>query len=257
MSGGIYSKFKWSKDKEDQLIELYPIKTLGELSKILNISKYLIRRKSKELKLKTNMNLTIQQKIKEIEALKLQTTNIRELRRLENIKLKYQHYEYKNNDPIYKTSSWDGICSKCENVDIPLYNITHGFYLCNLCDKNNKKLYYLQNSEKIKKWNNIPKYNLNTRISSYKYRDKNNNWSICDYTSEELEQVLNTPCFYCGFLEDPMSLDRLNLLEGHTKSNTVSCCVDCNTARSDNFSVEEMKYIGQAIAEIKKNRGSI
>lgn len=41
---------------------------------------------------------------------------------------------------------------------------------------------------------------------------------------------------------------------GHTVQNTVPCCRECNTARMDNFSHEEMKIIGEAMREIKTAR---
>lgn len=37
-------------------------------------------------------------------------------------------------------------------------------------------------------------------------------------------------------------------------SNVVPCCVECNKARNDNFSFEEMKVIGKTIREVKQSR---
>ena len=50
------------------------------------------------------------------------------------------------------------------------------------------------------------------------------------------------------------SIDRLDNSKGHTKDNVVPCCIECNTARSDNFTFEEMKVIGKSIRKIKKDR---
>ena len=41
-----------------------------------------------------------------------------------------------------------------------------------------------------------------------------------------------------------------------SKSNVVPCCYECNCARNNNFSHEEMKEIGKAIKQIKINRGT-
>ena len=42
--------------------------------------------------------------------------------------------------------------------------------------------------------------------------------------------------------------------KGHTKDNVVPCCYDCNCARNDNFSHEEMVILGKTISEIKSKR---
>lgn len=42
----------------------------------------------------------------------------------------------------------------------------------------------------------------------------------------------------------------------HTKNNVVPCCIECNTARNNMFSFEEMKVLGKTIREIKQNRAN-
>lgn len=42
--------------------------------------------------------------------------------------------------------------------------------------------------------------------------------------------------------------------KGHIKSNVVPCCYECNVARGNNFSYDEMKIIGKAIHNIKLHR---
>ena len=39
-----------------------------------------------------------------------------------------------------------------------------------------------------------------------------------------------------------------------TLDNTVPCCYECNCARNNNFSFEEMKILGKTIKQIKDSR---
>ena len=50
-------------------------------------------------------------------------------------------------------------------------------------------------------------------------------------------------------------MDRLDNSKGYVEGNVVSCCYDCNTARFDNFTFEEMvNEIGPAIRRTKLAR---
>jgi len=71
--------------------------------------------------------------------------------------------------------------------------------------------------------------------------------------------------FIVGHVEDPETkIKRINSCKkawrkrkdykGHTKNNVVPCCLECNTARNNNFSFEEMKILGKTIGEIKNSR---
>ena len=88
--------------------------------------------------------------------------------------------------------------------------------------------------------------------SSYKVFDskklfKNNiDWRFLS------ENIIGKPCTYCGF--PSTGLDRLDNNQGHTKENCVPACKECNLARMDNFSYEEMLVIGKTIREVKINR---
>lgn len=89
------------------------------------------------------------------------------------------------------------------------------------------------------------------RKGSYRSMDKKRGLNN-DLTTEFVNNALNSPCTYCGF--PSTGLDRINNNIGHTIANCVPCCKECNTARMDNFTHEEMKIIGQSIKQIKINR---
>ena len=67
------------------------------------------------------------------------------------------------------------------------------------------------------------------------------------------ENILTKPCVYCGDTYR-VGCDRIDNSKGHTKDNVVPCCIECNTARNNYFTYEEMKRLGRTIAEIKKER---
>lgn len=91
-------------------------------------------------------------------------------------------------------------------------------------------------------------------ISSYKIKDKKNGTSICDIDIDwMIENIINKPCVYCGDTHK-IGCDRIDNTKGHTKDNVQPCCYECNVARGNNFSVEEMKIIGKAIKEVKDSR---
>lgn len=91
----------------------------------------------------------------------------------------------------------------------------------------------------------------NRKRLNYKAFDKVRNLDH-DLTLEFLEESLSLPCTYCGF--PSTGLDRVDNSKGHTMGNSVPCCYECNSARLDNFSHEEMKLIGEAIREVKLAR---
>ena len=54
--------------------------------------------------------------------------------------------------------------------------------------------------------------------------------------------------------KDGYILRRIDNTKGHTKENCVPCCIECNIARGNNFTYEEMKRLGKTIKEIKTLR---
>lgn len=86
------------------------------------------------------------------------------------------------------------------------------------------------------------------KVDEYKGR-------LSDLTVEFVHAEILKPCTYCGddnFMN--MGLDRLDNNLGHTMDNSIPCCDECNVARSNHFTYEEMMEIGAVIKRIKANR---
>lgn len=91
-------------------------------------------------------------------------------------------------------------------------------------------------------------------ISSYKHKDKICGNDVCDIDIDWMvENIMTKPCVYCGDTKR-IGCDRIDNNIGHIKSNVVPCCYECNCARNNNFSHEEMIEIGKVIREIKSRR---
>lgn len=91
-------------------------------------------------------------------------------------------------------------------------------------------------------------------LRNYINTDRNRN-RICDLDKDFIKYSLENPCTYCGF--PSTGLDRINNNLGHTKSNCIPCCKECNIARNNNFTYEEMIELGLAIKIIKSKRINI
>jgi hypothetical protein len=86
---------------------------------------------------------------------------------------------------------------------------------------------------------------------------KGKSWSL---TKEQYEPLVVLPCAYCeceNNVQAGIGLDRLDNSRGYDIDNVVSCCIECNIARGDRFTPEEMKLIGAAIAEVKRLRATL
>lgn len=107
---------------------------------------------------------------------------------------------------------------------------------------------------KIPKDNPTDRIKASKMISSYKHKDRKNQTTICDIDIDwMINNIMTKPCIYCGDT-NKVGCDRLDNSKGHTKDNVVPCCYDCNCARNDNFSHDEMLELGKAIAKIKQKR---
>lgn len=94
------------------------------------------------------------------------------------------------------------------------------------------------------------------RINSYKSIDSQKRKEVKSkkdqLTLKYVVDCLIKPCFYCG--HNSVGLDRIDNKKGHSISNTVQCCRECNIIRMDKFSHEEFKIIGESIKKIKDAR---
>lgn len=103
-------------------------------------------------------------------------------------------------------------------------------------------------SEEQKKKDKVSKM-----LSQYRLKDKKKGL-VCDIDNKWLyDTISNGKCFYCGDTKR-LGLDRIDNTKGHTKDNVVVCCYECNVARADNFTHEEMLILGNAIRTIKNKR---
>lgn len=109
-----------------------------------------------------------------------------------------------------------------------------------------KDIYELKEEQKRK--NKISKM-----LSAYRCKDKKRGCTTT-ITRKYLEDIIyNGKCIYCGDTKN-IGLDRIDNSRGHEIGNVVPCCYDCNVARNNNFSFEEMLKIGKVIKKIKKDR---
>jgi hypothetical protein len=100
--------------------------------------------------------------------------------------------------------------------------------------------------------------NVKRKLADYKYMDKKDGFDpICDYTYDELIDILSTNrCYYCGAIEQ-LGLDRIDNSKGHTKDNTVVACFTCNTMRGDKYTAEEMKKVYPLLRKKQKVNAEI
>ena len=146
-----------------------------------------------------------------------------------------------------------------EELNQSLYGIKNRYYKKDKYNYSTEEILFgrtkKRGSKTVKDSNNI-RAKVSKMISSYKHKDKVNNTSICDIDIDwMIENIINKPCYYCGDTHR-IGCDRIDNSKGHTKDNVVPCCFECNCARNNNFTVDEMKIIGQAIKKVKEARNN-
>lgn len=149
----------------------------------------------------------------------------------------------KNAPLVYSGSKITKICNLCkEEKSVEEFGkittrhgkVSHRF-CCKKCDN------------KIdRKTNRSSELYTQYRVSDIK---KNLEFSL---SKDYIEKSLQLPCTYCN--HPSTGLDRKNNNLGHIEENCAPCCWECNTARMNNFTHEEMFELGAAIGRIKNNR---
>lgn len=88
-------------------------------------------------------------------------------------------------------------------------------------------------------------------VAAYRTADQKKGLQ-CTITTADVLAVKQQFCIYCGDMAT--GFDRKDNSLGHTLENCVPSCKECNVGRMDNFTHEEMKVIGLAIAKVKAAR---
>lgn len=123
--------------------------------------------------------------------------------------------------------------------------------------KKNARRYKMKHEKKIKFSRVVYNKTASGRYARMANRDRKKGRETM--TLEEYRSFEGTLCHYCQFprASAGYGLDRRDNKKGHTFENTLPCCHECNVARSDRFTVEEMELVlGPAIRQIKLARQS-
>ena len=124
----------------------------------------------------------------------------------------------------------------------------------------NYRDWYSKN-EKKKNTYNKTWYNKNRDTPRWQYNIYKNGAKRRDIPFElslkEFEALWQKDCKYCGVKISTIGLDRVTNSQGYTILNVVPCCWDCNRAKGDHFTYEEMiSIVGPAISRVRSLRVS-
>lgn len=88
------------------------------------------------------------------------------------------------------------------------------------------------------------------------YKRNKKNGLESDIDLEWCKVEMRKPCTYCGLMHSSgvNGLDRMDSSKGHTKENCVPCCRECNQAKMNYWTFEEMKEIGAVMRKLKLAR---
>jgi hypothetical protein len=119
--------------------------------------------------------------------------------------------------------------------------------------KEHKRIYYLNNRERINKVNANYRTSLNYRFAAYKNNAKHRKieWSL---TKDEFAEMWNLDCYYCGQEIPLIGVDRVDSSMGYVKNNVVSCCSLCNVIKMD-LSYEDFLTQAKRIYEYSNSKG--
>lgn len=159
-------------------------------------------------------------------------------------------YRAKNKDSINARNKkrWQDNRDRYLKVQRAYYRDNHGEI------RQKRKLYWEANRDRfLEERGNDPRYRfMHARTTA---RRRGLDFSITE--DKYLELIGPDSCAYCGF---PLArlgygLDRIDNDIGYLPSNVIPCCKECNRARSNLFSFDEMKSsVGPAIRRVKEDR---
>jgi hypothetical protein len=98
------------------------------------------------------------------------------------------------------------------------------------------------------------RYNRTNNGRALKLRLAYKQIDSCDLSTDEVAEIIALPCTYCCTVDANRGLDRIDNSAGHVRGNVLPACAACNLARGDRFTVDEMKVIGQAVAQVRRAR---
>lgn len=134
----------------------------------------------------------------------------------------------------YLKSKSDGLCVKCHN------RLDRVGTQCAACC-----------AKRINR-SNTSQYRFNVAKNNATKRGIEFNVSYDEYC-----KVIINDCHYCKLSNAASKgggLDRVDTTRPYDKDNIVSCCKECNVAKSNYFNETEMKIIGDAIRKVKLSR---
>jgi hypothetical protein len=97
---------------------------------------------------------------------------------------------------------------------------------------------------------------IGARYSVLKYHSKKRRFELL-VTREQFEEILKSPCHYCGeflFRESGYGLDRIDNSKGYSLDNILPCCGSCNRTRGDRLTVEEMEFVMTQLLAFRKRK---
>jgi len=74
-------------------------------------------------------------------------------------------------------------------------------------------------------------------------------WVLSD---KDVERLVSSPCFYCGFSSGLIGLDRVDSNKGYILDNVVPCCKICNLAKNDMSTTAFADWIHRVHEHCKK-----
>ncbi len=126
--------------------------------------------------------------------------------------------------------------------------------------KDSQLRWYAKNAESQRLKKHSYHRSVSGKLSLLRQSAKTRGLAMLLTQDEYVEITEHNECLYCGFSlpEVGGGLDRVDNAVGYVTSNVVPCCKDCNTARGDAFTHEEMKLLGKHMRAIKlaRNKGT-